>query len=211
MFGISVTQGVYYYWYELIKAIFEADIPAGPSGNVKRRAMTTLESMGAGAVAGIATSVITNPIWVVNVTERGGRRVACGTWRESGRDRVKQSIFIFSVWPRSKLWYEFYFNTLCARLKELKRKILWLYSFPLSAIFTTLLLSLTLSHNTQLSLDPAHGQGRNICHLHSTSYQTHFFTSDFQNLQVRGIGWLLQGSYPCPFPRLESHYPVHSV
>ncbi|KAI9364972.1 mitochondrial carrier domain-containing protein [Zopfochytrium polystomum] len=62
LFGIAVTQGVYYYWYELVKAAFEK------AAGVKR-AMTTLESMSAGAVAGAATVVITNPIWVVNTRQ----------------------------------------------------------------------------------------------------------------------------------------------
>ncbi|KAI8854680.1 mitochondrial carrier domain-containing protein [Chytridium lagenaria] len=55
MFGIALTQGVYY-WYEFVKAAFETP----------ERAISTLESMAAGAVAGAATSIITNPIWVVN-------------------------------------------------------------------------------------------------------------------------------------------------
>ncbi|KAJ3099118.1 hypothetical protein HDU96_010822 [Phlyctochytrium bullatum] len=59
MFGIAVTQGVYYYWYEFVKALFETP----------ERAISTLESMAAGAVAGAATSVITNPIWVVNTRQ----------------------------------------------------------------------------------------------------------------------------------------------
>ncbi|KAI8831984.1 mitochondrial carrier domain-containing protein [Chytriomyces cf. hyalinus JEL632] len=60
MFGIAVTQGVYYYWYETVKAAFEAAQEA-------ERSISTFESMAAGAVAGAATSLITNPIWVVNV------------------------------------------------------------------------------------------------------------------------------------------------
>ncbi|KAJ3195920.1 hypothetical protein HK101_010677 [Irineochytrium annulatum] len=62
MFGIAVTQGVYYYWYEYVKAAFER-IAA------EERPITTLESMAAGAVAGAATSIITNPIWVVNTRQ----------------------------------------------------------------------------------------------------------------------------------------------
>lgn len=58
LFGIAVTNGVYYYWYEAVKAAFLAAS--------KKRGMTTAESMAAGAVAGAATVLITNPIWVVN-------------------------------------------------------------------------------------------------------------------------------------------------
>ena len=74
MFGIAVTQGVYYYYYEFVKAAFEK--AAGVD-----RAISTIESMAAGAVAGAATSVITNPIWVVNV---------------SNRTQKKKSVFFFS-------------------------------------------------------------------------------------------------------------------
>ncbi|KAI8617213.1 mitochondrial carrier domain-containing protein [Chytriomyces sp. MP71] len=62
MFGIAVTQGVYYYFYEGVKAAFEAAQEA-------ERSISTVESMAAGAIAGAATSLITNPIWVVNVRQ----------------------------------------------------------------------------------------------------------------------------------------------
>jgi solute carrier family 25 (peroxisomal adenine nucleotide transporter), member 17 len=63
LFGIGVTNFVYYYWYEWSKSFFEkAAIKAGRAS----RKLTTLESMIAGAVAGSATVLITNPIWVVN-------------------------------------------------------------------------------------------------------------------------------------------------
>lgn len=41
LFGIAITQGTYYYWYEFVKAFFE---------NGKK--VTTAESMLAGAIAG---------------------------------------------------------------------------------------------------------------------------------------------------------------
>jgi len=56
LFGIAVTNGVYYYWYEFSKNLF-----AKPGAS-----LSTLENMGAGAMAGVATSLLTNPIWVVN-------------------------------------------------------------------------------------------------------------------------------------------------
>ncbi|QUC23812.1 uncharacterized protein UV8b_08053 [Ustilaginoidea virens] len=63
LFGISVTNFVYYYWYEWTRASFEkAAATAGRAG----KKLTTLESMIAGAIAGSATVLITNPIWVVN-------------------------------------------------------------------------------------------------------------------------------------------------
>ena len=63
LFGISVTNFVYYYWYEWTRAFFEkAAIKAGRAS----QKLTTIESMIAGAIAGSATVIITNPIWVIN-------------------------------------------------------------------------------------------------------------------------------------------------
>lgn len=54
---------MYYYWYEWTRAFFEA--AAEKAGRASKN-LTTLESMAAGALAGSATVIITNPIWVVN-------------------------------------------------------------------------------------------------------------------------------------------------
>lgn len=54
---------MYYYWYEWTRAFFEA--AAAKAGRATKR-LTTVESMIAGALAGSATVIITNPIWVVN-------------------------------------------------------------------------------------------------------------------------------------------------
>jgi adenine nucleotide transporter 17 len=63
LFGISVTNFVYYYWYEWTRAGFEkAAVTAGRAS----KKLTTVESMVAGALAGSATVLLTNPIWVVN-------------------------------------------------------------------------------------------------------------------------------------------------
>lgn len=63
LFGISVTNFVYYYWYEWTKEFFEK--AAATAGRANKK-LTTVESMIAGAIAGSATVIITNPIWVVN-------------------------------------------------------------------------------------------------------------------------------------------------
>lgn len=63
LFGISVTNFVYYYWYEWTRSGFEK--AAITSGRASKR-LTTIESMIAGAIAGSATVMLTNPIWVVN-------------------------------------------------------------------------------------------------------------------------------------------------
>ncbi|PHH51751.1 Peroxisomal membrane protein PMP47B [Ceratocystis fimbriata CBS 114723] len=63
LFGISVTNFVYYFWYEWSKSLFEnAAVKAGRHS----RRLTAGESILAGAFAGSATVIITNPIWVVN-------------------------------------------------------------------------------------------------------------------------------------------------
>lgn len=63
LFGISVTNFVYYYWYEWTRAFFET--AAAKAGRASKK-LTTVESMIAGAIAGSATVILTNPIWVVN-------------------------------------------------------------------------------------------------------------------------------------------------
>lgn len=63
LFGISVTNFVYYYWYEWSRSFF---LKAARLANRPGGKLTTLESMAAGALAGIATVLMTNPIWVVN-------------------------------------------------------------------------------------------------------------------------------------------------
>jgi solute carrier family 25 (peroxisomal adenine nucleotide transporter), member 17 len=63
LFGISVTNFIYYYWYEWTRAFFEK--AAEKAGRASKK-LTTVESMIAGAIAGSATVMLTNPIWVVN-------------------------------------------------------------------------------------------------------------------------------------------------
>ncbi|KAL6891337.1 mitochondrial carrier domain-containing protein [Trichoderma longibrachiatum] len=63
LFGISVTNFIYYYWYEWTRAFFEK--AATRAGRASKK-LTTVEAMIAGAIAGSATVIITNPIWVVN-------------------------------------------------------------------------------------------------------------------------------------------------
>lgn len=59
LFGIAITQAVYYYWYEFVKEEFEKKLEKG-------QALSLAQSMLTGAVAGSITSVATNPIWVIN-------------------------------------------------------------------------------------------------------------------------------------------------
>uniref|UniRef100_A0A060T9P3 ARAD1C39270p n=1 Tax=Blastobotrys adeninivorans TaxID=409370 RepID=A0A060T9P3_BLAAD len=79
LFGIAVTNFVYYYFYEGTRGLFKkAQTKAGP--------LTTSQTMMAGALAGSATVVATNPIWVVNtrmtVRDTDGKSSTLGTVRD---------------------------------------------------------------------------------------------------------------------------------
>ncbi|KAK7203607.1 mitochondrial carrier domain-containing protein [Myxozyma melibiosi] len=72
LFGISVTNFVYYYFYEGTRSVFERRkaLKSGAAAAAAiSQSMSTLESMLAGAIAGSATVILTNPIWVVNTRE----------------------------------------------------------------------------------------------------------------------------------------------
>ncbi|KAH9959196.1 mitochondrial carrier [Russula dissimulans] len=62
LLGIAVTNGVYYYFYESTKGV----IVQSRRGS---QALSTLESMLAGLIAGSATTVISNPVWVVQTAQ----------------------------------------------------------------------------------------------------------------------------------------------
>ncbi|KAK0943181.1 hypothetical protein LTR29_005354 [Friedmanniomyces endolithicus] len=66
LFGITVTNFVYYYWYEFSRAFFQR--------TTNKARLSTLESMAAGALAGSATVMITDPIWVVNTRMTARKR-----------------------------------------------------------------------------------------------------------------------------------------
>ncbi len=67
IFGISITNFVYYYWYEWTRSFFQR-ATAARTGRAASSAikLTTVESIIAGALAGSATVILTNPIWVIN-------------------------------------------------------------------------------------------------------------------------------------------------
>ncbi|KAH9927314.1 mitochondrial carrier [Fomitopsis serialis] len=62
LLGIAVTNGAYYYFYERSRGIILTSRRGG-------KGLSTLESMLAGLVAGSATSLISNPIWVVQTSQ----------------------------------------------------------------------------------------------------------------------------------------------
>ncbi|CAK7241943.1 MAG: hypothetical protein STHCBS139747_003416 [Sporothrix thermara] len=99
IFGIGITNFVYYYWYEWTRAVFERRAAAGVVGRVSGQ-LTTLESMMAGALAGSATVILTNPIWVVNTRMTTRQRAAksdeeageAGEVGKDGKDGKKKSV-----------------------------------------------------------------------------------------------------------------------
>jgi len=62
LLGIAVTNGVYYYFYERSRGI----ILASRKGS---KGLSTLESIMTGLIAGSATTIISNPIWVVQTSQ----------------------------------------------------------------------------------------------------------------------------------------------
>ncbi len=70
VFGISLTNFIYYYWFEWTRAFFLAAAAARAAAGGGRvppaRNLSAVQAMAAGAVAGSATVILTNPIWVVN-------------------------------------------------------------------------------------------------------------------------------------------------
>ncbi|KAF9507079.1 hypothetical protein BS47DRAFT_1378002 [Hydnum rufescens UP504] len=64
LMGVGITNGFYYYFYEQTREGLLKRRPKGAS-----QALTTLESMLTGLVAGSATTILCNPIWVVQTTQ----------------------------------------------------------------------------------------------------------------------------------------------
>ncbi|KAI0326702.1 mitochondrial carrier [Cubamyces sp. BRFM 1775] len=62
LLGIAVTNGVYYYFYERTRGL----VLKARTGS---KGLSTLEAMLAGLIAGSATTIISNPIWVVQTTQ----------------------------------------------------------------------------------------------------------------------------------------------
>ncbi|KAH7887768.1 peroxisomal membrane protein PMP47B [Phlebopus sp. FC_14] len=60
--GVAVTNGVYYYFYERSRAILL-------NSRQGSKTLGTWESMLAGLIAGSATTIISNPIWVVQTSQ----------------------------------------------------------------------------------------------------------------------------------------------
>lgn len=88
LIGIGVTNFVYYGFFETARETILASKNKGAAANATSAAakiaaggaLSTAESMLAGALAGSATTIITNPIWVINTrqTVRTGEKTGTG-------------------------------------------------------------------------------------------------------------------------------------
>jgi len=88
LFGISVTNFVYYYWYEWTRSFFEK--AAAKAGRASKK-LTTVESMIAGAIAGSATVMLTNPIWVVNTRMTARKNGSDESELPGGQKKIQKS------------------------------------------------------------------------------------------------------------------------
>jgi len=79
LLGIAVTNGVYYYFYERSRGIILRSRAGG-------KGLSTLESILAGMIAGSATTILSNPIWVVQTSQ------AVRTMAQNGSDQSKPAI-----------------------------------------------------------------------------------------------------------------------
>ncbi|KAK7470679.1 hypothetical protein VKT23_002101 [Stygiomarasmius scandens] len=62
LLGIAVTNGVYYYFYERSRGIIL-------KSRVGSKGLSTMESILTGLIAGSATTIISNPIWVIQTSQ----------------------------------------------------------------------------------------------------------------------------------------------
>ncbi|THV08585.1 mitochondrial carrier [Dendrothele bispora CBS 962.96] len=62
LLGIAITNGVYYYFYERTRGIIL-------KSRVGSKGLSTMESIITGLIAGSATTIISNPIWVIQTSQ----------------------------------------------------------------------------------------------------------------------------------------------
>lgn len=77
---------MYYYWYEWSRSALHKRAGGRAGAQVN---LSVVENMLAGALAGSATVLITNPIWVVNtrMTAKAGPATVSSTASDTGSDR----------------------------------------------------------------------------------------------------------------------------
>ncbi|OLL24010.1 Peroxisomal membrane protein PMP47A, partial [Neolecta irregularis DAH-3] len=95
LFGIGLTNGIYYFFYEWVKKLYAT----AALKNKRVHALSAKESIIAGAVAGSLTVLITNPIWVANtrMTARRDTMEASETLSatESAKRKARSTLDMF--------------------------------------------------------------------------------------------------------------------
>ncbi|KAI3644527.1 hypothetical protein MP228_010691 [Amoeboaphelidium protococcarum] len=71
LFGIALTNGVYYYFYEFSKSQLLALKTTTTSSSLKN--LSVMENLLAGTLAGCLTVFITNPVWLLNTRQASGK------------------------------------------------------------------------------------------------------------------------------------------
>ncbi|WWD16260.1 hypothetical protein CI109_100686 [Kwoniella shandongensis] len=87
LFGIAVTNGVYYAFYEETRSVL---IKRRAKTNSSLSALTTGEGIIAGLIAGSITTLVTNPIWTVQ-TAQSTRAVTLSESRDGVTKKIKPS------------------------------------------------------------------------------------------------------------------------
>lgn len=87
LIGIGVTNFVYYFFFEAARDFILTSKRFTRSAKAKLGALTTVESILAGLVAGVATALISNPIWVINT-----RQTVRVTQSDNETDRTKKAV-----------------------------------------------------------------------------------------------------------------------
>jgi len=59
LFGVAVSNGIYFYWYSLLKSLYEGTAPT-------KKQMSVAVNLLIGAGAGAINVLMTNPIWVIS-------------------------------------------------------------------------------------------------------------------------------------------------
>lgn len=90
LFGIVLSNAVYYYFYEaLVRLILRSKVRSNQN-------LSTVESIVTGAIAGSATALSTNPIWVANtrITVKGNNKLTTlGALREIIKEGGVKTLF----------------------------------------------------------------------------------------------------------------------
>ena len=85
LYGIILTNFIYYYFYELTSNVF---LKANRTAGKKRAGLSTIQSIITGAIAGAVTCVGSNPFWVANT-----RMMTEKKKKQQGEEDVSNSTF----------------------------------------------------------------------------------------------------------------------